>query len=240
LNGLNQLRVPDGEVKAHAMELVLKRRLTNGLMLQANYTALRQRDRDFYYNEFDPLPSWQLSNNGTPHRFAFVGIYELPFGRTKPWLQRGIGNALLGGWQVAWTYEWQPGPYLDFGNLFYTGDLNDIALNKSERTLDRWFNTDGFERVASKQPAAFHRRVFPTRVSNAKADGLKRLDGNIQRNFRLSEGLTFQLKADAINLINRTQFAAPNLNPTSTDFGRVTANSASTARFILLQARLTF
>ena len=240
MNGLNQIRVPDGEVKAHAMELVVKRRLTNGLMLQANYTALRQRDRDFYYNEYDPLPSWRLSNNGTPHRFAFVGIYELPFGKTKPMLQSGIGNALLGGWQVAWTYEWQPGPYLDWGNVFYTGDLNDIALSKGDRTLDRWFNTDGFERTASRQPAAFHRRVFPSRVSDARADGLSRLDGNIQRNFQLREGLMFQLKVDAINLINRTQFAAPSLNPTSTDFGRVTANSASTARFILLQARLTF
>jgi hypothetical protein len=214
--------------------------MAEGLMIQANYTALHQRDRDFYYDEFDPLPSWRLSDNGTPHSFAIVGIYELPFGRTKPMLQSGIGNALLGGWQVAWTYEWQPGPYLDFGNVFYTGDLNDIALDKSERTLDRWFNTDGFEKVPARQPAAFHRRVFPLRVGNAKGDGLKRLDASLQRSFRLREGLEFQLKADAINLINRTQFAEPNVNPTSTDFGRVTANSASTFRFIMLQARLKF
>jgi hypothetical protein len=239
-NGLRQLRTADGEVEAHGLEFVLRRRMTKGLMLQANYTALHQRDRDFYYDEFDALPSWRLSNAGTPHRFAFVGIYELPFGRTKPLLQSGIGNALLGGWQVAWTYEWQPGPYLDWGNVFYNGDPNDIALDKGERTLDRWFNTDGFVRVANQQPAAFHRRVFPSRVGSVRGDELNRWDANIQREFRLREGLAFQLKADFINLINRTQFANPNLNPTSTDFGRVTANSSSTARFVLLQGRLTF
>jgi hypothetical protein len=239
-NGLRQILAPEGEVKAHSLEFVFQRRMSKGLMIQTNYTALHQRDRDFYYNEFDALPSWQLSNVGTPHRLAFIGIYELPFGRTKSMFQSGIGNALLGGWQVAATYEWQPGPYLNWGNVFYNGDPNDIVLDGSEQTLDRWFNTDGFVKAAAQQPAAFHRRVFPSRVGNLRADDLSRLDGNIQREFRLTERVALQIKADFINLINRTQFAAPNLTPTSTDFGRVTSNTASTARFVLLQGRLTF
>jgi hypothetical protein len=240
MNGLSQIRTPDGEAKAHSLELVFQRRMTKGVMIQSNYTFLRQRDRDFYFNEFDPLPSWQLSNQGAPRRFALVGIFELPFGRNKPMLNSGIGSALFGGWQIAVTYEWQPGPYLNWGNVFYYGDPNDIALDKGERTLDRWFNTDGFERTAARTPAAFHRRVFPNRVGNLRADQLNRWDGNIQREFRILEGLRFQIKGDFINFMNRTQFAAPDLNPVSTNFGRVTANTSSTARFVLLQGRLTF
>lgn len=172
MNGLSQLRTPDGAVKAHSLELAFQRRLTGGLMVHASYTALYQRDRDFYFNEFDARPSWRFSNEGYPHRINFMGIYELPFGRTKPMLQSGIGNALLGGWQLGWTYEWQPGPYLNWGNVFYNGDPSDISLSGGEQTLDRWFNTDGFQRVANQQPAAFYRRVFPSRVDGVRADGL--------------------------------------------------------------------
>jgi hypothetical protein len=63
---------------------------------------------------------------------------------------------------------------------------------------------------------------------------------NIQREFRLKERVRFQIRVDALNLQNRTQFAAPNVNPASTDFGRVTAQSNTTKRFIQLQARLRF
>ena len=45
MNGLNQMRVPDGAAKAHSLELVFQRRMSKGMMAQVNYTALRQRDR---------------------------------------------------------------------------------------------------------------------------------------------------------------------------------------------------
>ena len=68
-----------------------------------------------------------MSNNGTPWRFAVTGIWELPFGKTR-WLARsGAWNALFGGWQVAAAYENQPGPLLNWGNIFYNGNPNDIC-----------------------------------------------------------------------------------------------------------------
>jgi hypothetical protein len=45
---------------------------------------------------------------------------------------------------------------------------------------------------------------------------------------------------DAINLLNRSHFANPNLTTTSTDFGRVTGAAEVVNRFIQLQARLRF
>jgi hypothetical protein len=136
------------------------------------------------------------------------------------------------------TYEFQPGPLLDWGNLFYYGNLEDIK--KGPRTLDRWFNTDNFERSAAKGPAAFHRRVFPTRVSGVRADGANQWNANAQREFTLKEGWVLQFRVDALNLANRTQFQAPNTNPYSTDFGRVTSQTNTRNRFIQAQVRLRF
>ena len=84
------------------MEVVFTRRFAQRLHVQCEFHGLRRaRSRFFHANEFDPTPSWELSNNGTPWRFAVTGIWELPFGKTR-WLARsGVWNAVFGGWQVA-------------------------------------------------------------------------------------------------------------------------------------------
>ena len=238
MNGLSQSFTPLGESTNHSIEAVFQRRFAQGFTFNAAFTGLHERDRDFYYNEFDASPTWRQSNNGVPYRFTMTGIYELPFGKTK-WLARtGILNAVLGGWQVAGAYEWQPGPLLDWGNIFYTGDLS--AISSGTRTFDQWFNTSGFERNPAKQPAAFQARVFPQRVDGVRADGLNRLDANIQRTFKIKEGFSFQLKMDALNAANRSQMDVPNLDPTSTNFGKITSNTSSTMRYLLIQGRIRF
>jgi len=228
----------DGRVKTHSVEAVVQRRFARGFTLNANYTGLYERDRDYYHNEFDALPSWRQTNAGTPHRVAATGIWELPFGKGRAFVRSGMGGALLGGWQIAGTYEWQPGALLNWGNPFFYGEL--AAINSGERTLDRWFNTENFERNAQRTPAAFQARVFPTRVDGLRADGLNRIDANIQRDFRLTERITLQLRMDALNAANRSQFEGPNLDPVSTNFGRVTNNTSSTMRFLLFQGRIKF
>jgi hypothetical protein len=238
MNNLSAAGSTDGKVKTHSVEAAFQRRFSRGFTLNANYTGLYERDKLYYHNEFDALPSWRQTNAGVPHRFAATGIFELPFGQGRAFAQSGIANALFGGWQIAGTYEWQPGALLDWGNLFYYGDTADIITG--ERTLDRWFNTEGFERNAARTPAAFQARLFPTRIDGARGDGLNRIDANIQRDFRLTERFTLQLRMDALNAANRSQFENPNLDPVSTNFGRVTNNTSSTMRFLLFQGRIKF
>ncbi|MFN7936376.1 MAG: carboxypeptidase-like regulatory domain-containing protein [Bryobacteraceae bacterium] len=238
MNNLSDSSTTDGKVKTHSIEASFQRRFSRGFTFNANYTALYERDKLYYHNEFDPLPTWRQSNAGVPQRFAATGIFELPFGRGRAYARSGIASAFLGGWQVAGTYEWQPGALLDWGNLYYYGNLADI--NTGTRTLDRWFNTDNFEHNSQRTPAAFQARVFPTRVNGVRGDGLNRIDANIQRDFRLRESLTLQFRMDALNAANRSQFENPNLDPLSTNFGRVTNNTSSTMRFLLFQVRLKF
>ncbi|HEY6399986.1 MAG TPA: hypothetical protein VI479_01165, partial [Blastocatellia bacterium] len=238
LNGLTQSRVPIGEVRTDALEINFDRRFSKGFTLNVNYTRLRNDTADFFFNEYDELPTWRESNLGRPHRVAGSGIIELPFGRGKRWARSGVWNAVFGGFQLAATFEWQPGPLLDWPNLFYYVDINDIKNNG--RNLEQWFTTANFERDVSKAPAAFHRRVFPTRIDGVRADGLNRWDTNLQRKFKIRENLTFELRLDALNLFNRSQFSAPVTNPISTDFGKVVAEEATTKRFFQIQARIRF
>jgi hypothetical protein len=224
-------------VRTDAFELQVQKRFSKGFDLNFSYTRLRNREADIYFNEFDPLPSWRESNDGRPHRVTATGIYEFPLGKGRRFWSRGLLNHLFGGFQGAATFEYQPGPLIDFGNLFfYGGDISEIAA--SQPTLDQWFSTSNFERVAARGPAAFHRRVFPTRVDGVRGDGLNQWNVNLVRNFKLKENLALQVRMDALNVQNRSQFASPNTNPFSTDFGRITSQTQTRNRFIQVQARL--
>jgi hypothetical protein len=237
-SGLSQRNAPFGEVRTHDLEVSFERRFSRGFSLYFAYTRLRDEDRDVYLNEFDPLPSWRESNNGRPHRFVFTGIWELPFGRGRYFLRQGPLSWIAGGWQIGVAWEAQPGPLLDFGNLFYYGDLKDIKSDTPG--LDRWFNIENFERNASRAPAAFHRNVFPTRVSGLRADHTNNWNTNVLREFQFAERVRFQARLEALNVFNRTQFAAPVTNPLATNFAALTVVSQTNKRVLQLTGRITF
>jgi hypothetical protein len=255
-------RSPVGAAKTHSIELSVDKRFSKGFNFFVGYTALRVRDKDTYLNEFDAEPTWRLSNDGRPHRLTGTTIYELPFGRGRKWLQGGVANAVAGGWQLGVTYEYQPGALSDWANLFYYGDINKIGIEN--RSLGQWFNnagcvlpgrkivpgdieiaagqpcTQGFEKRSASTPAAYQARVFPQRIQGLRSDMTNQWNANVQKNIDLKEGIRLQLRLDALNLQNRSQFNGPDLNPVNSTFGTILSQSAATNRFIQVQARLTF
>lgn len=237
-SGLSQRNAPFGEVRTHDLQVSFERRFSKGFNVYFAYTRLRDEDRDVYLNEFDAEPSWRESNNGRPHRFVFTGIWELPFGKRRAFLRQGLPSWIAGGWQIGVAWEAQPGPLINFGNLFYYGKLEDI--DTGTRTFDRWFNTDSFERNASRAPAAFHRRVFPTRVSGLRADHTNDWNTNAQREFKLTERVVFTARLEALNVVNRTQFAEPVTNPLATNFAALTVVSQTNKRSWQITGRITF
>lgn len=244
-NGLRDTADSAGKARTHALEVNFQRRFASGFSMNASYSRTFQETLTIFENEFDANPSiWTPENSARPHRFTATGIYEFPFGRGRAFLQSGVLNHIFGGWQVAATYEFQPGPMIGaWGNIFYYGDLNTFGEDASggTKSLEKWFRTDlPFERDASKLPNNFHARVFPRFFNEVRADGLNQWNANLLRTFQIREGLRLQLRADALNLQNRSQFAGPEISPTSTNFGRITSQTSSTNRFYQVQARITF
>jgi hypothetical protein len=238
MNGLTMSNASLAEARTHALEVTFQKRFSKGFNLNLGYTRMQARTADYFNAEFDAAPTWRTTNDGRPHRLVASGIYEFPFGKGRAFAKHGPLSWVFGGFQAAATYEFQPGPLLDWGNIFYYGNLGDIS--SGQRTLDRWFNTANFERTTSKMPAAYQLRVFPTRVDGVRADMTNQWNVNLQRDFRIREKVSFQVRMDALNLQNRSQFAAPVVNPSSTDFGRVTSQTNTRNRFLQLQGRLRF
>jgi hypothetical protein len=244
MNGLNNNSRNVGVARTHAFEFNFQRRMSKGFNLNVSYTRMLQDNKTIIENEFNTAPSfWWPSDTARPHRLTGTAIMELPFGKGRAYFQSGILNHVLGGWQSAVTYEFQNGPLLAWGNLFYRGDINTFEADATStpKTLDQWFNTGlPFEKNAANFPAAFHTRIFPRFFNGLRADGLNQWNANLLREIPIFERVRMQFRADVINVQNRSQMAAPNLTPNSTLFGRVTSQTSSLNRFYQVQLRLQF
>ncbi|MBM3812008.1 MAG: carboxypeptidase regulatory-like domain-containing protein [Acidimicrobiia bacterium] len=240
INGLTNNSEASATTRTHEFQASFEKRFKQGWNLNLSYTAMRLRDADIFLNEFDRQRFEQTSNDGRPHRFTGTGIYTVPVGKGRRYL--GSTNRLLdgvvGGWQFSATYEWQPGPLLNWGNLFYSGDVENIK--NVDRTWETWFNTNGFERVAALGPAGFHTRQFPTRIGGLRADSTSQWNANAAKNFKLTEGTTLQLRMDVLNVQNRSQMAGPNVDPFNTNFGRIVSQTSAVNRWFQVQARIQF
>lgn len=237
---LTQSLEPIGENKVNSLIVRLERRFRNGFLLNTHYEWAHTMSRDWFENAYDTRPIWRESDGSRPHRWVVTSIYELPFGAGKPWLKQGWGKRLAGGWQIGATLQRQSGECIDFGNVFFLGNnYRDIVLPPSERTQDRWFRTELFERSPARVPGAFHARAFPNRLNWLRTETLLQLDANILRNFQVTEKVKFSLRADLINAPNKQVLGNPSVNPLDTNFGRV-AQFASTPRLLQFTFRMTF
>lgn len=120
-DGVYMLRSNVARSRYDALIVSAERRLANGWSGQANYTWSRQQDSQFNESNFFTGGSGQLDNYNlareyglsvldTPHRLNLSGSVELPFGRTRQWLNRGgVADALLGGWMVSAVVGYQSG-----------------------------------------------------------------------------------------------------------------------------------
>jgi hypothetical protein len=249
--GLNFLDQPLGVIKAHTLEVVVTQRYAYGLTGHAAFSANRVTENRTV-EEYDREPTlWQTNNNGRPWRVTGVGVYELPFGPGRAFLDnRSVLSHIARGWSVSGTYEYQPGALLNWGNIFFNGDLGDIKKDKPEiafqadGTIDptkTWFNTDaGFVKATASQPAAFQKRVFPFRVDGVRGQSFSMVNMSVARTFTLGGRRTFQFRADVQNLFNRQHYANPIMDPTNTNFGQVIGVNNTVMRFITFNSTLRF
>jgi hypothetical protein len=82
-------------------------------------------------------------------------------------------------------------------------------------------------------------RAFPTRVNGVREMGVNIAMANVERTFKIREGINFQMRFDANNLFNRQTLASPNTSVTSTQFGQV-SGTLENARWIDIQGHISF
>lgn len=185
------------------------------------------------------------------HRFVLSGVWRLPFGRGqsygKNW-SRGT-DLFLGGWEFSPIFTAQTGLPLTI-NQSQTVNIggerrsrpNRIAngtLPDSQRTVDRWFDTNAFVALAATPgPGFFPNQIFGNSgVGILRGPGLVNLDFNLAKDFAIRERLSAQFRAEFFNALNHSNFGVPGVT-IGAGFGQIV--SASDARIIQFALKLRF
>jgi hypothetical protein len=213
----------EGESSYHALQLSLERRFARGYTFNANYTWSHFEETIAYLNPDDPAPTRTISDFDSPHRVVLSGIFELPFGRGRRFGSQAnaVVDRLIGGWQISGIYQFQTGrPVGNFGNLLLTGSVEDIGIPNSERSLERWFNVDAFNRVAAQQLAS-NVRTFPFRFDSVRLDDINNVDLSLLKNTLVAGRVRAQFRLEALNAFNHPQFPTPNITATQAAFGTI-------------------
>jgi hypothetical protein len=226
----------------HSLQVRVEKRFSHGYTLNVSYTWSKFMEAIEKLNPTDPFPHHAISPQDRPQRIVLSGIYELPVGKGRRWMSsaRGLWNGVAGGWSVQGIYQGQSGPPIGFGNILFRGDIHDIVLPRSQRKVERWFNTDaGFEKD-TRLALGSNIRAFPLRLTGLRTDGYNNLDLSVFKNFRIREKLTFQLRGEAQDSLNHAMFAAPNAAPANSLFGSVNAIVGTEQRRITFAGKLTW
>jgi hypothetical protein len=251
--GLIFAEQPLGEAKVRALQINGTRRFANGFTANVAL-AFTHSENTRTVEEYDREPTlWVLNNNSRPWRISGGAVYELPFGKGKPWLNgSGVVPALAGGWNVAGTFEAQPGGLIMFPtNLFFYGDRKQIKKDKPEIALAAdgkidpskyWFNVAGFETNAARIPTTFQTRAFPFYIDDLRGPGVQYANMNVTRTFAVGGRRTIQTRLDIQNLFNYAGYSNPVTDPTNTNFGKVVAaaSAAGAMRFFSFGVRYAF
>jgi hypothetical protein len=181
-----------------------------------------------------------ISDQDFPHHVTLTAIWELPFGKGRK-LGSSVSpvlNYIIGGWQFSPVYTYQSGPPLAFGNVILTGNLHDVPLPKSERTIYRWINTSLFNRDNAQQLGSNLRTLSP-RFNGIRADAYNFWDASLLKNTKIGETASFEFRFEALNVLNQVTFFGPNTTPNNTAFGQVTAQR-NVPRHMQLTLRFQF
>lgn len=190
---------------------------THGLNLQGNYNYSRQYD-DFmglfeaYQNPRDIQADWSRADGDVRHSFSIGAVYDVP---RVPKIPTKLGA----GWQLSTIVQGRSGAPVNFS---YTDNSDQFPVAISRRP-----DCTGISPKALKYSAPtnqFNLAAFAPDKGNfgtcprnfGVGPGFFQPDLDLMKNTKLTDHLTWELRAEFFNVINHPNFGNPGTSLTST------------------------
>jgi hypothetical protein len=232
--------VDDGSyTKYHGLQLQLRRRYTQGLSVNVNYT-LSKTQADIWADNATQTVNYrtlrdrtfdsQVSPFDVRHVLQAYGTYDVPFGKDR---RVGIDNrvldAIVGGWTLGGIFTFQTGtPFrLTSGRMTVNGEDAGVILRNGLTVEDlqkmiqinpgpgfnrywidpKLIGPDGRANPAyldvPTNPGEFGQIVYLRGTNNWN------LDGSINKQVRITSGVTFTIHLTATNVLNQPIWSTP-------------------------------
>ncbi len=243
--------VTQGSGSAYSgLQVDINHRFQKGLSFGVAYTLAHATDcgsfqKNFLPNFLDPKYLCGTADYDITHAVAINAITDIPFHSNS-----AVAREILGGWQITQIYNFQTGVPLSVttatdiagvgtggGAQFYSvapGASLGAAGKFSAGTSDQnfWFNPAAFVAPASGTFTTQHNR------NNLRAPGVENFNAGLQKRFYTVREEYFTFRFEAFDFPNHPNLSAPDTNPTSSTFGRVT--SKTNQRSMQASLRYTF
>ena len=225
---------PLGTYKYDALQALLQHRFNSGYELGVNYTFSKSLGIAGNDNgDGTPLiaaPGYYRLNYGRTdldhtHNVEINNVFDLPFGSGKMFANGPIASAVLGGWQLNALFSWYtgapfevsaPGTSLNApGSTQRADQISPVTKPGGIGTGHPYYNPNAFAQVTQVRFGDFPFYKLngpPTHPLNA----------GIFRSFKIREQISLQFRAEAYNVTNSPNFAAPNGTVGSSSFMIVT------------------
>jgi hypothetical protein len=257
-----------GRSNYNSLSLTVRRRLTNGLQFQSNYSYTRSLTdaqggaptgfsgdwNVFRTNVLDPHLDYGNVAFTRRQRFLTTGLYQLPFGRSRAFFSTAnrVVDGVIGGWELSGVLLFQSGPFLTatvpgsdpsgtgFDNLnpVRPDRVPGVPLTVKNKGLAQWLNAAAFT-----VPQDNIGRFGNSAVGNIPGIGTEAISASLIKSVTIREGVRVQGGMQAANLFNHVNYDQPSTTFNTSGFGQVSnVQSAEGAgpRAIQVTARLTF
>jgi hypothetical protein len=260
--------LPWGTSNYNGLQAKIEKRFSSGLYLLDSFTWSKAIDITGQSldgggncsNCGNSIPSvqniynWQADRGISAYNHPLVNVtslvWSLPVGKGQ-WLLPNLNRVwetVLGGWQMTDIFQALSGDPLTFayspnsnqevsalisiyGRNAYRPNQTGSAVAAS-KSYTQYFNAANFSTPAANAP-------FGNSPRNAvRGYGFWQLDMGLTKDFHLTEKAHLQFRAEAFNLLNKTNFGDPNTNYSSTTFGVIT--STRDARQLQMAAKIVF
>ena len=222
----------DGNSHFDSLALKLQKRYGYGLSFLTSFTYGKSiDDLGGATNAFNLQTARGLSSFDVRDRLVLSPVYELPFGKGKPFLSNGVAAMIAGGWQFSTLFQWQTGTPLtatlsgNYSNSGGTTDRPDLISDPNSNaphTPQEWFNTAAFALRPANGAAGATYSFGDEGRGVITGPGLVNMDISLVRIFQIRERIKLEFRAEVFDTLNHPNFSFPALQADTSSFGQIT------------------
>ena len=209
--------LPWGNDTYNSLQATINKRFAKGLTFQGAYTYSKDigMNTSILIPQYTSYDHYKTSLDRT-HHVVLTGTYDLPFGKSKPFVPNGVGAAVLGGWSVNAIFNHYSGTPFTVssstascncpGNSQVADQVKGkVAIVGSGAGGQAYFDPLAYAPVTGA-------RFGTSGFNQLRGPGNTNMDMGIFRNFSITERFKFQVRAEALNVSNTPHFANPGAN----------------------------
>jgi len=235
----------------NSFQLVLQKRFSHGLLLDANYTWSKSMDWTSSTSDMDTITVINpynvrgyraVSDFNVPHRFIFDYVWQLPS------VGHGMKNAVLGGWATSGIWTWESGFPLNIDTATDTSfSLPEVGDDQASQICTPQYTGGSPNNRVYPQTPWFQPGCFVVPADNTFGNvgrntligpGTFGIDFAAYKTFSLTERLKLQFRTEFFNVLNHPNFLNPDTTVTDSTFGYITG--AQSPRILQMALRLQF